>query len=118
MASTHRKAKSGGPLAPFIYLILIGYTIIVVYPMFWLFTTALKDDQSIFLHPFQLPDFHHLQFENFTNAWTKGHFGQYFFNMAEMKSLRYSSSFSSTKELWYILTPYFLSTPRGASPSL
>lgn len=65
---------------PFIYVILIGYSIIVVYPMFWLLTTSLKTDREIFLKPFRLPRLDELQWQNFSNAWTKSHFGDYFFN--------------------------------------
>jgi len=65
---------------PLIYVILISYAAIVVYPMFWLLTTSLKTDREIFLKPFKLPRFDDLQWKNFFNAWTKGHFGDYFFN--------------------------------------
>ena len=64
----------------FIYLILFLYTGVVVYPMVWLLYTSLKTDREIFLSPFSLPEFGDLQWANFLNAWTKGHFGDYFFN--------------------------------------
>ena len=38
-----------------IYAMLIGYAIIVVYPMFWMLCTSLKTDRDIFLRPFALP---------------------------------------------------------------
>jgi hypothetical protein len=63
-----------------IYCILILYTCVVVFPMAWLLYTSLKTDRDIFLDPFSLPDLGNLQWMNFTNAWTKGHFGDYFFN--------------------------------------
>jgi N-acetylglucosamine transport system permease protein len=63
-----------------IYLILLLYTGVVVYPMVWLLYTSLKTDREIFLSPFSLPEFGDLQWANFLNAWTKGHFGDYFFN--------------------------------------
>ena len=66
----------------FIYLILFLYTGVVVYPMVWLLYTALKTDREIFLSPFSLPEIGDLQWANFINAWTKGHFGDYFFNSA------------------------------------
>src|SRR4051812_39283354 len=61
-----------------ISLLLIGYSILVIYPLFWLFYSSLKTDRDIFLTPFSLPT--SLHFENFTNAWTLGHFGAYFGN--------------------------------------
>ena len=65
---------------PFVYLALCGYLTVVVYPMLWLLYTSLKTDREIFLNPFSLPEFDALQWINFANAWTKGHFGDYFFN--------------------------------------
>ncbi|HIG18354.1 MAG TPA: carbohydrate ABC transporter permease [Candidatus Handelsmanbacteria bacterium] len=63
-----------------IYCILILYTCVVVFPMTWLLYTSLKTDREIFLNPFSLPDLGDIQWMNFANAWTKGHFGDYFFN--------------------------------------
>jgi len=72
--------KSRFSLKPLVYLVLCSYLAIVVYPMFWLLSTALKTDREIFLKPFSLPQLDNLQWINLTNAWTKGHFGDYFFN--------------------------------------
>ena len=63
-----------------IYCILILYTCVVVFPVAWLLYTSLKTDRDIFLDPFSLPNLGDLQWMNFANAWTKGHFGDYFFN--------------------------------------
>ena len=65
---------------PFLYLLLGAYLIMVVYPMFWLFSSSLKGDQEIFLQPFSLPDPANLRWDNYRNAWVKGQFGKYFFN--------------------------------------
>ncbi len=62
------------------YAVLIGFFLAVVYPMFWMVATSLKADQEIFLHPFALPRLDDLHFENFSNAWTKARFGDYFLN--------------------------------------
>jgi ABC-type glycerol-3-phosphate transport system permease component len=69
---------------PLIYLVLLTYFLVVVYPMVWLLYTSLKTDKDIFLNPFELPSVHHLQWENFLNAWTKGNFGDYFLNSVAM----------------------------------
>ena len=63
-----------------IYALLISYLIIVTYPMLWLLFTSLKTDREIFLAPFTLPDWGDLQWLNFSEAWTLGHFGDYFLN--------------------------------------
>ena len=71
---------------PFIYLSLFSYAIIVLYPMFWLFYTSLKEDREIFLHPFALPNPTNLAWNNYTRAWVDGHFGEYFFNSVLLTS--------------------------------
>jgi N-acetylglucosamine transport system permease protein len=65
---------------PLVYLVLLTYFLVVVYPMVWLLYTSLKTDKDIFLDPFELPSLRHLQWANFANAWTKGNFGDYLFN--------------------------------------
>ena len=63
-----------------IYCVLFLYTCVAVYPMAWLLYTSMKTDREIFLNPFSLPELGDLQWVNFTNASTTGHFGDYFFN--------------------------------------
>src|SRR5438034_10323838 len=63
---------------PLIYLLLCSYFVLVIYPMFWLFYSSLKSDREIFLYPFKLPS--KLHWENFSNAWIVGHFGEFFTN--------------------------------------
>jgi N-acetylglucosamine transport system permease protein len=63
-----------------VFLLLLTYLAIVVYPVFWLMATSLKADQEIFLHPFKLPDLHSLRWGNFAHAWTQGYLGKYFVN--------------------------------------
>jgi len=65
-----------------IYLILAAYALTVVFPVGWVLATSLKPDREVFLHPFSLPEVTDLHWENFTNAWGKGHFGDYFLNSA------------------------------------
>ncbi|MGY8825840.1 MAG: carbohydrate ABC transporter permease [Candidatus Latescibacterota bacterium] len=80
MSEAVRKSHAVVWLKPFVYLALCTYLFIVVYPMLWLLYTSLKTDREIFLDPFSLPALDDLQWINFTNAWTKGFFGDYFFN--------------------------------------
>jgi len=65
---------------PMIYVVLLSYLLIVVYPMFWLLYTSVKSDREIFQKPFSLPQLSELHWENFTNAWTVANFGHHFFN--------------------------------------
>ena len=72
--------KHGSRITPLIQVILWSYVVLVVYPMFWLMTTSLKSDQDIFLKPFDLPAMNDLRWDNFASAWTRGQFGNHFFN--------------------------------------
>ena len=65
-----------------LFAVLLSYLVVVVFPLLWLFYTSLKDDRSIFLSPFALPDFGNLRWDNFQRAWLGAHFSQYFFNSA------------------------------------
>ncbi|MBT7369824.1 MAG: carbohydrate ABC transporter permease [Gammaproteobacteria bacterium] len=75
-----QKTSSVSLVKASIYLVLLSYLGVVTYPMFWLLYTSLKTDREIFLAPFSLPDWANLQWENFSRAWTLGHFGDYFLN--------------------------------------
>ncbi len=70
--------------SPIIFLMLLSYAIVVMYPMFWLFYSSLKSDQEIFLRPFQLPPASALHWENFSHAWIQGNFKSYFINSVIM----------------------------------
>ena len=58
--------------------VLIGYSIMVVFPILWMVLTSLKSSKEIISSPWTLPETP--QFVNFVNAWNKGHIGQYFLN--------------------------------------
>jgi ABC-type glycerol-3-phosphate transport system permease component len=70
-----------------IYAILLGYFVVVVYPMVWMLYTSLKRDDKIFSHPFRLPDPAELQWVNYETAWYVGKFGQYFGNSVLVTAL-------------------------------
>jgi ABC-type glycerol-3-phosphate transport system permease component len=85
LGSTKRHSGRPGRFSlskPLVYLLLVTYFLIVVYPMFWLFYSSLKSDQEIFLTPFALPTTVH--WENFSSAWIQGHFREYFANSVIM----------------------------------
>ncbi len=53
-------------------------TIFVVVPFSWAFLSALKSNQDLAFNPLGLPEVWH--WENLIEAWTRGHFGAYFWN--------------------------------------
>lgn len=77
--ATHTSPKHA-LISALIYTVLLGYLVVVAYPMVWLLYTSLKTDRDIFLEPFTLPAWNDLQWVNFSEAWTKGLFGDYFLN--------------------------------------
>ncbi len=74
------KKFSIAPSRAIAYGVLIATLGSVVYPLVWLLMASLKTDSALFSQPFALADFHALQWQNFSHAWTKGHFGSYFVN--------------------------------------
>ncbi len=61
-----------------IYAILIGYSFVVVYPVFLMVLSSFKTSREIFRSPFALPESWSLA--NYVEAWTRGNFSTYFGN--------------------------------------
>ena len=62
----------------FTYFVLTFVAILCLYPLWWMFITGLKTDETAFVGLGAIPPQPH--WENFYIAWTKGNFGMYFFN--------------------------------------
>ncbi len=55
------------------------YFIVSIYPLFWMMSYSLKNNDEIFVtNPFGLPT--HFRFENYINAWTQFNIPRYFLN--------------------------------------
>lgn len=63
-----------------IYTALGGYLLWVLFPMVWLAYSSLKPDAAIFAHPFALPEFGGLAWDNYARAWREARFSDYFLN--------------------------------------
>lgn len=59
-------------------ILLISVSLSCILPLLWMFASSLKTQQTVFLDMSLIPKNPH--WENFYIAWTKGHFGLYFFN--------------------------------------
>ena len=59
-------------------LLLIVWTMLVVFPFVWMVVSAFKTDQEIFFNPWALPAT--LRLDNFARAWTTAAMGAYFVN--------------------------------------
>nr|WP_157274408.1 carbohydrate ABC transporter permease [Paenibacillus fonticola] len=59
-------------------LILIGYAVLTLYPLYWLFISAFKTNEDFFKNPYSLP--HAWMIENITRAWKLGNMGRAMLN--------------------------------------
>lgn len=53
-------------------------SLIVLFPLFWVIATSLKDRGQIIRNPLGLPEVYY--WSNYADAWREGHFGAYFIN--------------------------------------
>lgn len=61
-----------------LHAMLIAYTILVAYPMFWLLCASMKTSREIFENPWSLPSAFRL--DNYVTAWVQADIGRYFIN--------------------------------------
>ena len=57
-----------------VYVFLTLLAVIYIAPLLWVVITSLKDDSTLMLSPWAMPD--KLMFENYTFAWTAGNLGR------------------------------------------
>ena len=77
MARASRRGR-GGLRRALLYVALVVYSVIVVYPMVWLLAASLKTSRELFVSPWKLPAVP--QWENFSRVWSKVGIGQCFIN--------------------------------------
>lgn len=53
-----------------VWIILIALSVVVLYPLFWMFLNGFKTNAEVFGNPFALPT--HFGWENFAAAWEQG----------------------------------------------
>jgi raffinose/stachyose/melibiose transport system permease protein len=61
-----------------IHLVMIGYVVLIFYPLFNMFISSLKTTREIFQNPFGLPGT--VMFSNYKTVWIERGFGRYFTN--------------------------------------
>ncbi|MEI2422093.1 hypothetical protein V6O07_17575, partial [Arthrospira platensis SPKY2] len=59
-------------------ILLIFWSLVVIFPMIWLTYSTFKTDREIFFSPWMLPE--SLQWDNFHRAWFDARIGEYFLN--------------------------------------
>ncbi len=60
------------------HLLLILYSVIIIFPIIWVFLNSLKNNAEIFSSPFGIPDV--ARWVNYVSAWVDGNIGTAFFN--------------------------------------
>jgi raffinose/stachyose/melibiose transport system permease protein len=62
----------------FLHIFLISVAVTCLFPLLWMLRSALMTNETVFIDKGLIPA--EIHFENFHIAWTRGGFGQYFFN--------------------------------------
>ncbi|OBZ12768.1 MULTISPECIES: carbohydrate ABC transporter permease [Bacillales] len=86
-------------------ILLLLWSLLVLYPVMWTFLTSLKDNKQVMQgKPWDIPTFFH--FKNYADVWSRAHFGDYFFNsiMVTVGSMIVSLVMAATTA--YILARY------------
>ncbi|MEW1836365.1 carbohydrate ABC transporter permease [Nonomuraea angiospora] len=75
----------GGPVVK--HILLIGFGLVMLYPLLWMISSSLKPEELIFREPGLWPS--QVTFENYTAGWTalKHPFGYYLWNSAVVTAL-------------------------------
>lgn len=69
-----KKENTGSKIAKvLIYIFLSFLAVIYLLPLLWVIYVSLKDDKTLFVSPWSMPE--HLMFENYGFAWTAGKLG-------------------------------------------
>ena len=69
----YKEKTSVKPVTVIIYVFLILLALLYLLPLVWVVITSLKDDKTLMISPWAMPD--KLMFDNYTFAWTKGNLG-------------------------------------------
>lgn len=77
MNLTLEKAKNVS-VSALIHTLLIGVSVLCVFPLIWAFSSSLKTQATVFSDMSLIPKDPH--WSNYVEAWTKGDFGLYFMN--------------------------------------
>lgn len=81
MSKTSKKQnKSGLVVKTLIYIFLSFLAVIYILPLLWVIFVSVKDDKTLFVSPWAMPE--RLMIENYTFAWTAGKLGTATLNSA------------------------------------
>lgn len=73
MSKNSDQNKSSKIVKVLIYIFLAFLAVVYLLPLVWVIYVSLKDDKTLFVSPWSMPE--HLMFENYSFAWTAGKLG-------------------------------------------
>lgn len=85
-------------------ILMVLWSIIVVFPFLWMITTSFKRDMEILTDPFGLPKV--LQWENFSRAWTTANIGTYIGNTLIVLSMSLTGTLLISAMAAYVLSRF------------
>jgi len=100
----HRVSIGDWALSGVTQILLIAWTILVIFPFLWMIMTAFKSDPEIIFGPWKLPET--LQWDNFSRAWTKAHIGRYFLNTLIVLSMSLTGTLLVSSMAAYVLSRF------------
>ena len=85
-------------------ILLIIWTILVVFPFLWMIMTSFKTDAEIIHSPWDLPAT--LQWDNFSRAWNEARIGRYFINTLIVMSMSLTGTLVISSMAAYVLSRF------------
>ena len=106
-------AKFSRAWAPPVYLLLIFFAVVFLYPILWLVINSFKTQEELFASPWGLPA--HATLDNYYRAFVEGNIGRYFVNSVIVTGavvvaatlLSAMAAFGITRLKWRLAKPVF-----------
>lgn len=85
-------------------ILLLIWTLLVVFPFLWMILTSVKTDFEIIHSPWKLPAT--LQWDNFSRAWNEARIGRYFINTVIVLSMSLTGTLVISSMAAYVLSRF------------
>jgi N-acetylglucosamine transport system permease protein len=85
-------------------IMLIFWSIVVIFPFLWMIATSFKTDMEIMTDPFGFPK--ELQWDNFSRAWTTAHIGTYVGNTLIVLAMSLTGTLLVSAMAAYVLSRF------------
>jgi len=100
----HQLTIGDWTITGFTQILLIIWTLLVVFPFLWMVMTSLKTDAEIIHSPWDLPAT--LQWDNFSRAWNEARIGRYFINTLIVLSMSLTGTLIISSMAAYVLSRF------------